>query len=165
MFARIIKVLYFVFLYQTGIPIQVMISCLIVNFSHIISSLFQRFYLFVQWASFILSKWEELTKSLQPMVHTWGYFNSAISIESQFYFWFIRLQSGQTTAIIRPRNWRLSASWGPIEVTSWNPSHYHSTIVLKGLRRAFNYAERRQYFEQWMQVFLVRPFHRSKHDY
>ena len=29
--------------------------------------------------------------------------------------------------------------------TPWKPSDYHSTIVLRGLRGAFNYAERCQY--------------------
>ena len=35
-----------------------------------------------------------------------------------------------------PRDWHLSASWGPNWWPPWNSSEYYSTIVLRGLRRA-----------------------------
>ena len=30
-----------------------------------------------------------------------------------------------------PRNWRLSASWGPNSGAPWNPSNHHNTILLR----------------------------------
>ena len=39
-----------------------------------------------------------------------------------------------------PRDWRLSASWGPNGVPISNPSDHHSTIVMKDLRGALNWS-------------------------
>ena len=38
-----------------------------------------------------------------------------------------------------PRDWRLSTSRWPNSVPPWNSSDHHSTIVLRGLRRPFNW--------------------------
>ena len=44
---------------------------------------------------------------------------------------------GQT--LIGPRDWRLSASWGPNWRLPWNPSDHHSIIVLWGFREAHDW--------------------------
>ena len=65
-------------------------------------------------------------------------YNYIPGIDEKRLFWSGKLNNNDENWSC-PRDWSLSALWGPNSGPSWNPWDHHSTIVLRGLREVINW--------------------------